>query len=136
MTSRTQILYVDRDPESTDLVRTVLSHHSDRFEIYPVPTAVAAHQERQRGEVDCVVSECDLPEMNGIDFLSPISTVRGRLGVALETDDLTHVERAIEAIECVDEPRVGLAETLRSGDVVSATEPVRLTEIIADVTTT
>ncbi|SDY54055.1 PAS domain S-box-containing protein [Halobellus clavatus] len=67
------------------------------------------------------------------DFQSPISTIRGRLELALETDDLTHVERAIDAVERVDELRTGLVETLRSGDIVRETELVRLTDVFEDV---
>ncbi|MFD1599929.1 hybrid sensor histidine kinase/response regulator [Halobellus rarus] len=59
------------------------------------------------------------------DFQSPISAARGRLELALETDDDAHVERAIDAVERIDELRTDLVETLRSGEIVS--EPTILT---------
>jgi len=59
------------------------------------------------------------------DFQSPIAAARGRLELARETDDDTHVERALDAVERIDELRSDLVETLRSGEIVS--DPAILT---------
>jgi PAS domain S-box-containing protein len=62
------------------------------------------------------------------DLQSPISTVDGRLELALETGDLEHVERAREAMERVNSLREDLVATLRSREVVAAKAPVQVGE--------
>ncbi|SNZ16896.1 PAS domain S-box-containing protein [Natronoarchaeum philippinense] len=58
------------------------------------------------------------------DLQSPVSAVKGRLELALDTGDLDHVEKAVDAIDRVDELRADLVNTLRTGEIVSATEQV------------
>jgi PAS domain S-box-containing protein len=60
------------------------------------------------------------------DLQSPISTVNGRLDLALETDNLEHVERAQDAMARVDSLREDLVTTLRSREIVTTREPVTL----------
>ncbi|MGQ4556307.1 PAS domain S-box protein [Halobellus sp. GM3] len=60
------------------------------------------------------------------DLQGPISVARGRLELALETGDLSHVETAVDAVERVDELRTDLADTLRSGEIVATTTPIDL----------
>ncbi|MUW14045.1 PAS domain S-box protein [Halorubrum sp. CBA1125] len=69
------------------------------------------------------------------DLQSPISTVRGRLELALESGDLEHVERAVEAIERVDDLRSDLGDALSTGDIVSDIEPVELGPLVDRVWT-
>ncbi|QHS15748.1 response regulator [haloarchaeon 3A1-DGR] len=64
------------------------------------------------------------------DLQSPISAAAGRLDLALETGDLDHVERAAAAIDRVDDLRADIVETLRTGEIVSKREPVRLEEAV------
>jgi PAS domain S-box-containing protein len=70
------------------------------------------------------------------DLQSPISTVSGRLELALQMGDREHVERAAEAIERVDDLRTDLVTTLRTGEIVSETAPVELSAVMAEVWTT
>jgi PAS domain S-box-containing protein len=67
------------------------------------------------------------------DLRSPISTVSGRLELALETGGMEHVEAAAEAIDRVEDLRADIAETLRTGEVVAGTNPVDLESTMADV---
>jgi PAS domain S-box-containing protein len=62
------------------------------------------------------------------DLKNPISTVRGRLHLALETDEMEHVDQAVDAIERVDDLRVDLASTLRTGEIVDERTAVRVSE--------
>lgn len=70
------------------------------------------------------------------DLQSPISTVQGRLELALETGDMTHVENAATAIERVDDLRDDLVTSLRTGDIVSSTEQTGVETILEEVWTT
>ena len=66
------------------------------------------------------------------DLQAPVSTVKGRLDLALETGDLSHVEDARSAIERLDDLRQDLIEMLRSREIVGETERVD----VADLATT
>jgi len=67
------------------------------------------------------------------DLQSPISAVRGRLQLALQTGDDEHIEKAMGAIERVDELRDDFVRTLRSGDIVSEREPVDIEAALGGV---
>jgi PAS domain S-box-containing protein len=69
------------------------------------------------------------------DLQSPVSTVQGRLELALQTGEMEHVEKAAEAIDRVDELRDDLVTTLRTGEFVSETERIELESVIDDVWT-
>jgi len=69
------------------------------------------------------------------DLQSPVSTVQGRLELALQTGEMGHVEKAAEAIERVDELRDDLVTTLRTGEIVSETERIKIEPVIDDVWT-
>ncbi|WP_156105806.1 PAS domain-containing protein [Halobellus rufus] len=66
------------------------------------------------------------------DFQTPISTARGRLELARETDADEHLDRAIDAVERIDRLRSDLAETLRSGDIVSERTDVAIEDVVGD----
>lgn len=66
------ILHVDDEPDFTDLTATCLEREDDRFE---VETATSASEALDRLEIsiyDCVVSDYDMPEINGIEFLNKV----------------------------------------------------------------
>jgi len=69
------------------------------------------------------------------DLQSPVSTVQGRLELALQTGEMEHVEQAAEAIDRVDELREDLVTTLRTGEIVSETERIELESVMDDVWT-
>lgn len=64
------------------------------------------------------------------DLQSPVSTVRGRLGLALETGEDEHVEKALDAVDRIDELRTELVTALRTGEIVSETEPTGLEPVM------
>jgi PAS domain S-box-containing protein len=51
------------------------------------------------------------------DLQTPMATARGRLELALDTGELSHVESALDATKRADELRMDVAETLRTGEI-------------------
>ncbi|QLD86878.1 response regulator [Natronomonas halophila] len=79
-----RVLYVD-DLEATEQAATRLREADDRL---TVDGATSAHEglERLDGDVDCIVSDYDLPETDGIDFLESVRERRPNLPFILFTD--------------------------------------------------
>lgn len=69
------ILHVDDDPDFLEVVKTFLEREGERFSI---DTATSASQGLDRvasDHYDCIVSDYDMPGLNGVEFLQ---TVRNR----------------------------------------------------------
>ncbi|MFC6614299.1 PAS domain S-box protein [Halopenitus salinus] len=67
------------------------------------------------------------------DLQSPIQAVRGRLELAADTGDQAHVEAALSAFSRLEEIRTDLIEMLRTGEVVTETEPIDVGALAEDV---
>ncbi|WP_305882551.1 PAS domain-containing protein [Haloplanus ruber] len=63
-----RVLYVDDDPDVADLTATALERADDRFVVETVPDTETALG-RLDDDVDCVVSEYDMPDRTGVEFL-------------------------------------------------------------------
>ena len=70
------VLHVDDDPAFGDLVATYLEREGGEngLDVVTVTdsTAALAELERGRGRIDCVVSDYEMPGMNGLDLLSAV----------------------------------------------------------------
>ena len=66
------------------------------------------------------------------DLQSPLSAIRGRLQLALDTGETEHVERALDALDRVDELRTELVTALRTGEIVSETESVAIDSVVGE----
>ena len=66
-----RVLHVDDDPDFAGLTAEVLEHSDDRF---GVETASSGRDglDRLSLAVDCVVSDYDMPGMNGLEFLETV----------------------------------------------------------------
>ncbi|MES3162475.1 MAG: PAS domain S-box protein [Halorubrum sp.] len=71
------VLHVDDEPDFTELAAMYLEQLDERFEVTPATSVETAMTILESGGVDCVVSDYDMPETNGIEFLE---TVRERYG--------------------------------------------------------
>jgi len=66
-----RVLHVDDDPAFLDVAATLLEREDDRIEVV---TATSADEglDRLDADVDCIVSDYDMPGRNGIDFLERV----------------------------------------------------------------
>ncbi len=71
MSGSIRILHVDDDPKFADLTATFLEREDDRF---TVETATSATDglDRLTEEIDCIVSDYEMPVTNGIEFLEAV----------------------------------------------------------------
>jgi PAS domain S-box-containing protein len=70
-----QVLHVDDDPEFADLAATFVTQEDDRFTVDIVTSAGEAIERLTEEQIDCIVSDYDMPGQNGIQLLE---TVRER----------------------------------------------------------
>jgi PAS domain S-box-containing protein len=78
-----RVLHVDDDPAVLDLTATALERENDRFEV-ETATSAAAALERLDG-VDCVVSDYEMPEWDGLELLAAVREERPGLPFVLFT---------------------------------------------------
>ncbi|MEA2034114.1 MAG: PAS domain S-box protein [Euryarchaeota archaeon] len=65
------LLYVDDEPALLDITKIFLEKHGE-FRVDTVKSAPEAMQKLQAVSYDAIVSDYEMPEMNGIDFLKEI----------------------------------------------------------------
>ncbi|MBV0900597.1 hybrid sensor histidine kinase/response regulator [Haloarcula salina] len=81
------VVYVDSDDGDASEVRTTLSAADDEFDVRVCETADDALSALEDGAVDCVVSEYQLPDRDGVALLRAIRDSRPTLPFLLFTDD-------------------------------------------------
>ena len=69
MTSRTRLLIVDDDPSLADLMANQLSELREAFSIRVETDPHDALDAVEAGDADCVLSDYQMPEMNGLELL-------------------------------------------------------------------
>ncbi|PSP84174.1 hypothetical protein BRC83_06010 [Halobacteriales archaeon QS_1_68_17] len=67
-----QVLHVDDDPELGRLTVEALEHHSDRLRVESATGAREGLAVLANRDVDCVVSDYQMPEMDGLELLDAV----------------------------------------------------------------
>ncbi|MFB6359983.1 MAG: response regulator [Halobacteriales archaeon] len=66
------VLLVDDDPELVDLTAEFLEHESDQFVTETASSAEAVVDELSEFSIDCIVSDYDMPTLDGLEFLQRV----------------------------------------------------------------
>ena len=67
-----RVLHVDDDPDLGDLTATFLERENDRFDVRTVTSAAEGFDAIRDQPPDCIISDYDMPEQNGIEFLQTV----------------------------------------------------------------
>lgn len=67
-----QILHIDDEPEFTDLTATFLERQDDRFAVETATSAKAGLDSIRNSQPDCVVSDYNMPGMDGLELLQAV----------------------------------------------------------------
>ncbi|RLM57324.1 response regulator [Halobellus sp. Atlit-31R] len=106
------ILYVDDDPDLVALVKTYLERDSTDVRCTVTtetsPTAALERIRASDSEFDCVISDYNMPEMNGVEFLEAVREHDPELPLLLFSGEETN-DVAAEIV------RAGLTDYLRKG---------------------
>lgn len=95
-----KVLFVDDEADILELAKIYLEEEGRRFDIDTAPSAEEALKKSSTDEYDAIVSDCQMPKMDGLEFLRDlrqdresdipfiIFTGRGREEVAIEALNL------------------------------------------------
>lgn len=72
---RIDALHVDDDESLLDLSATFLEQNHDRLSIHSKLDAKEALDYLETNEIDCIVSDYDMPSLNGIEFLEQVREI-------------------------------------------------------------
>jgi len=71
-TDTIRVLHVDDEPEFTELVATFLEREDDRIDVRTATSPDDGRALLSDTDIDCVVSDYDMPQTNGIAFLEAV----------------------------------------------------------------
>jgi PAS domain S-box-containing protein len=80
-----RVLHVDDDPEFVEMTATFLERADERITIETATAVDEALAQLDGADVDCIVSDYDMPGRNGIEFLETVRTGRPKLPFVLFT---------------------------------------------------
>jgi PAS domain S-box-containing protein len=81
----TTVLHVDDDPDFADLVAVALEREDDAFEVLTETSVEAGMDRLAAADVDCVVSDYQMPGTDGLTFLEAVRADRPDLPFVLFT---------------------------------------------------
>jgi len=111
-----RVLHVDDNPDLVDVTATVLEHEDGRLCVETATSVDAAMERLSVERFDCIVSDYDMPDQNGIEFLEAVREGHGDLPFILYTGKGSE-EIASDAISA------GVTDYLQKG---SGTEQYKL----------
>ncbi|MFB6185540.1 MAG: PAS domain S-box protein [Halobacteriaceae archaeon] len=79
------ILHVDDDPDFVDLAASFLERQDDRFTVETATSVTEARERMDETEFDCIISDYEMPNYTGIDFLQMVREDHPDLPVILFT---------------------------------------------------
>jgi PAS domain S-box-containing protein len=79
------VLHVDDEPGLCEVVADFLEHTHDWLEVEIATSASAGLDRVRQNSIDCVVSDYDMPEKNGLEFLKSIREENSELPFILYT---------------------------------------------------
>ena len=85
MNDEVAVLHVDDEPAFSDLVRQFLERRADNLSVTSASSVDDAVEALERGRYDCVVSDYDMPTMNGLEFLEHVRAEQPALPFILFT---------------------------------------------------
>lgn len=71
-TESIRVLHVDDEPDFADMAATMVERENDRLEIETAMNASEGIDRLAHRDFDCVVSDYDMPRVNGIEFLDEV----------------------------------------------------------------
>lgn len=79
------VLHVDDDPDVSQLTATYLERQDDRITVKTAQNASEGLDELSQERFDCIVSDYDMPGLNGIEFLQNVRETHGDMPFILYT---------------------------------------------------
>jgi len=83
------ILHVDDEPDFLDLVAEMLAREADTFNITTAVSAAEGLEKLATTDIDCIVSDYQMPEQDGIEFLKAVRENHPELPFILFTGEGT-----------------------------------------------
>lgn len=80
-----RILHVDDEPDLADLAATFLEREDTRFSVDTAVNVTEGLAYLAENEVDCIISDYDMPGQNGIEFLETVRETHPDLPFILYT---------------------------------------------------
>lgn len=80
-----RVLHVDDDPDFADLVATFLEQEDDQLRVDSAPSANVGLNRLTERSIECIVSDYEMPGMNGLEFLETVRESRSDLPFILYT---------------------------------------------------
>ncbi|SEA23941.1 PAS domain S-box-containing protein [Haloplanus vescus] len=80
-----RVLHVDDEPDFANLAATFLEREDDRFEVTTATNVGEGLDRLAELDADCIVSDYDMPDQNGIEFLETVRTDHPKLPFILFT---------------------------------------------------
>lgn len=67
-----RVLHIDDEPDFADVAATFLEREDDRIDVQTVTDPTAGVETLAAHDIDCIVSDYDMPTQNGIEFLETV----------------------------------------------------------------